>query len=272
MILCIYEDDSLFIHHSVDQRPDPKQFAMHVHPRCELYYFISGKGYHSVEGSKYELTPGTILIMRSAETHMLHIDPSMPYERFIVQFYPEDLEGTSPAILSLIENRELGKGNSINCNKETQKFISECYKRIHRAIVDNAPKYEIISYFMPILYELAYSSKDSDQTQISYKSNTDKLVSDIISYINMNLTEIKSMEFIEQNFYFSRSYLNRIFKRSTGSTIWDYVIVKRLMLARTLIEAGELASSASIKSGFSDYSSFYRLYKKRFGVAPSVSK
>ncbi len=106
-----YVDDAMSMHHSLDKVPDMSGVPMHVHDSCEIYHFISGNGYYSVEGNNY-------------------------------------------------------------------------------------------------------------------------------------ITELKGMEFIEQNFYFSRSYLNRIFKKATGSTILDYVIVKRLMKARNLILSGKPAPAA----------------------------
>ena len=190
----------------------------------------------------------------------------------MVHFAPEDISFKDEIIYSLLYDHTLGQNNMIMCNNSSLTFISSCFDRIQRAMISNASKQEIISMFTPILYEIAYEQKNCAEHHPEYKNNTEKLVSDIIAYINHDLTEIKNMEFIEQNFYFSRSYLNRIFKKATGSTIWDYIIVKRLMRARMLIQSGKSASYVCLKCGFADYSSFYRQYKQRFGISPSHDK
>ena len=210
MTLYSYSDDRLYIHHSLDKTPDPTQFPMHVHEKCELFCFISGKGYYTVEGNDYALAPGSVMLMRGSEAHKLHIEPDVPYERFVIHFSPEAVLTPESPIRSFLYGRPLGKNNMI--------------------------------------------------------------VSNIISYINSNLADIKNMDFTEQNFYFSRSYLNRIFKDSTGSTIWDYVILKRLMSARALIQNGKPALAAASECGFADYSSFYRQYKQQFGTSPAKDK
>ena len=74
----------------------------------------------------------------------------------------------------------------------------------------------------------------------------------------------KCVNFAE-HFFISASQANRIFKKSIGSSIWEYVIIKRLMAAKDMIEKGEGARTASEKCGFSDYSSFYRAYRKKYG-------
>lgn len=68
----------------------------------------------------------------------------------------------------------------------------------------------------------------------------------------------------------STAHFSREFKRSTGSTAWDYVVRMRLDRARdSLMSGGDFAGVAS-KFGFSDQSHMSRLFKARFGVSPSA--
>ena len=54
----------------------------------------------------------------------------------------------------------------------------------------------------------------------------------------------------------------RKFKEETGYTIHNYIISKRLLLARTKISEGTPILKAAQLSGFSDYTTFSRAYKK----------
>ena len=63
-----YRDRELYSHHTMDEKPKPENFQMHAHEWMEIFYLISGKCSYLVEGSRYELRPGDILIMRAAET------------------------------------------------------------------------------------------------------------------------------------------------------------------------------------------------------------
>lgn len=73
---------------------------------------------------------------------------------------------------------------------------------------------------------------------------------------------------ISEKFYISKSQLNRKFKRITGSTVWEYILTKRLIFAKELLQNGEHPTTVYLKSGFKDYCSFFRAYKIKFGVSP----
>ena len=52
-----------------------------------------------------------------------------------------------------------------------------------------------------------------------------------------------------------------------------YITAKRIVLAQQLIKNGEPATSVAQRTGFQNYSSFYRAYMKQTGHSPtSVSK
>ena len=107
-------DDALFYNHSVDARPDQREFVTHAHDWYEILYFVSGEGTYLVESTAYPLTPGCVLVMRPGEVHNLHILPDAPYERIVVQFREQMLlEHTAeyrPLLASFLE-RPLGMGN-----------------------------------------------------------------------------------------------------------------------------------------------------------------
>ena len=63
----------------------------------------------------------------------------------------------------------------------------------------------------------------------------------------------------------------RKFREETGYTIHNYISSKRLLLARSLISQETPVLKAAQQSGFRDYTTFIRAYKKQFGTTPSQS-
>ena len=94
----------------------------------------------------------------------------------------------------------------------------------------------------------------------------------LIWYVNENLTQEISLDSISEYIHMSPSQVNRVFRKLTGTSVYDYILSKRLIMAQEMISMGEGSISASQKCGFKDYSSFYRLYKKRMGGAPCEAK
>ena len=56
----------------------------------------------------------------------------------------------------------------------------------------------------------------------------------------------------------------RKFKEDTKMTLHNYILQKRLLYARDLIQNETPITKASIECGFNDYSSFLRAFKKHF--------
>ena len=275
-----YNDEILKYHHTIQRSPKQEWFPIHMHLMCELYYFISGEGYQSVEGTNYALKPGSIFLIRDEETHCLHINPSVTYERMSFHFPFSFIEnGTDPQtadrIRRLFYEREAGTNNMYMLPSESLRFIACCLDRIFDDGygADPLPHGKVLTYLVPVLNEIAYFKglENHNDTSVGI-GDSNHLTKSIIDYIAENLYEIEGLSDIEKHFYVSSTYMNTLFKKTTGTTIWDYIMLKRILDARKLLREGIPAADAAKKCGFKDYSSFYRVYKKKFGVSPMNDK
>lgn len=241
-------------------KPDLSMFNMHSHDTYEIYCFISGNAKYFVEGTIYELKPGDILIMKKAEAHTLLINKCMPYERIIVNFNSEAiLEEFRNEIISFIDQRPLGTNNrypiSLFKDNNWLKFLDKiCYEK------DINTKRLYLTVLLEELKE-NYSKIHNNETV------KDDLI-DIINYINRHLKDELSLEKICNKFYISKPHLNRKFKQVIGSTVWEYITTKRLLLAKGLLEKGQRPTDVYIECGYNDYCSFYKAYKNKFGSSP----
>ncbi len=73
---------------------------------------------------------------------------------------------------------------------------------------------------------------------------------------------------LAQHFFLGVAQFNRIFKEATGTTPQHYINAKRLISAKEKIKGGMPVCEVAAPCGFSDYSSFYRAYKKYFPMHP----
>ncbi|MBQ7292914.1 MAG: helix-turn-helix domain-containing protein [Clostridia bacterium] len=269
-LIAKYAGENLSVRHSVDISPSQDSFFLHAHRTYELFYFISGDCYYTVEGTDYPLTPGCILIMRSGEAHTLHLRSGSPYERITVNFAPSIIPLLGKEIGELFCDRPLGKRNLYVPTDENRDFLRSCMLKISRETSSDNSEGGIISNLMPILVELyRLNEQNAEINRIQPPSQgSSETVSKIIEYINTNLVTIKGLDELEKEFFFSKSYINRIFKESTGSSVWDYIVLKRLLLSRSLLQNGKQANIVASECGFCDYSSFYRQFKQRFGISP----
>ncbi len=261
--------------HTLTPYPDPQNFYMHAHDTFEVLYFVSGTGTYSVESTAYALEPGSVLLMRPGEVHKLQIDPSKPYERIVLQFRENWLlrfnELYRP-LLSPFTRRPLGQSNLYSPNEFDSPFLLACLKRIEAA-GDNAMQTLIGESVIPaILAELYKAHKARRRAADEQPPAPHTRIQEILLYVNEHLFDELSLDDLCERFYISKTQLGRLFRAATGSTAWDYILVKRLVEARQQILAGYPVTEASLACGFRDYSAFYRAYKKRYGESPVLDR
>lgn len=261
--------------HTLTPYPDPQSFFMHAHDTFEVLYFVSGKGTYSVESTAYALEPGSVLLMRPGEVHKLQIDPSQPYERIVLQIRETWLlrfNDLYRPLLTPFTRRPLGQNNLYAPTEYDSKFVLACLKRIETA-GDTAIQTIIAETVLPtILSEFYKAHTARRRTADEQAPSPHTRIQDILLYVNEHLFDELSLDDLCDRFYISKTQLGRLFRTATGSTAWDYILVKRLVEARRQILSGIAVTEASLSCGFRDYSAFYRAYKKRYGESPVLDR
>ena len=87
-------------------------------------------------------------------------------------------------------------------------------------------------------------------------------------YLRENYASFKLKEMAE-HFHLNASYISRIFKETTHSTITDTLMQIRLEKARLLLETTNLSVSDICTSvGYTDITYFIRIFKRNTGLTP----
>lgn len=248
--------------HTTDNPVDMDYF-LHIHDQYEIFCFLSGDISFLVEGTFYRMRKGDILIMRCHESHKLILNSHAPYERIVIHFHPDVLNTIDPKhqLLEKFEQRPLGQYNIIRTRNYPDNRFLDYLKKI---VATQEPQIKLL-YLLPLLNELSEVFPDTsvDSEEITHTKGWE-----VVSYINQHLFDNLSLENICQQFYLSKSQVNRLFRRSTGTTVWKYILVKRLHAARSMLINGERPSTVCEKCGFQNYVSFYKAYRQEFGENP----
>lgn len=266
-VLREFDSEDLYMRYAVDKDPDDRNFVMHVHDRCEIYYFVSGNAEYLVEGANYQLTPGSILIMRPSESHRVKILGSEKYERYAINFSISVIDNIDPQrrLIKAFFDRPPGRGNLYL----PVEFEEEKMRKLFSEIYDGTDDYEKrLRIFTGLLILLNMINKAFVNRGSSEYLPPQNISEKIVSYVNTHLLDELSVPILANHFFLSTSQFNRIFKKATGAAPWEYITIKRLSVAREKIRSGFSAQNASESCGFGDYSAFYRAYMKHFGYPP----
>jgi AraC-like DNA-binding protein len=60
-----------------------------------------------------------------------------------------------------------------------------------------------------------------------------------------------------------------MFKSYTGSSIYNFVMYKRLEYSKQLLKEGKPVLNACMNSGFTDYTSYLKAFKKTYKITPT---
>lgn len=258
-----YRDADLYSHHTVDMTPSQADHTMHAHELMEVFFFISGKGSYLVEGTAYPLQPNDILILREAEAHTLTISPDEPYERIAIHFSRSLLSSVDPQLRLLrpFLERPLGQQNYYPAAMDPEGRLRAAFTGFSFNGVPDV-RLNLIARLLLFLTTLDGLQREDAHLPVP------GLQSQLVAYVNEHLFEDISLQAVADHFYRSRSQTARLFQQATGSPLWEYVTLKRLMAARAMIQRGEAAGTACLACGFSDYSAFFRAYRSHFGHVP----
>lgn len=258
------EDFRLF--HINDQTK--KDFSCHYHDFHKIIVFISGKVTYHIEGKAYHLKPRDILLVSQGAIHKPEIDPSVPYERYIF-WIRDDL--SCQELNTCFQKANDRSFNLVRADSALQEHLKDLLPEIEQTLQnkhfgDTVLRNALFTQFMIYINRIFLRTSSSPDKK-TYSSDTQ--VEQLLKYINRNLSENLSIDQLANRFFFSKYHMMRKFKNETGYTIHNYITSKRLLMARSLISQGMPVMKAAQASGFHDYTTFVRAYKKQFGKAPS---
>lgn len=254
---------------------EEKAMDMHIHDCYELYYSISGGKQFLIDNCLYSIAPGDLFIINQYESHKLTQIDDMVHERIVLSIHPDYAKKLSTPETDLdycFSNRSENFQHKISLNKEQQKRFLYYVNKITSAdgfahdIIEQAAFMELLVMINSIAAGAQRDREPLPEVLTTYKYNHQ--VDDILSYINRNISNDITIEQIAGAFFLSESYICRIFKAATGTTIGKYITARRISIAKALLNEGVSVSEAFERSGFTDYSNFFKAFTKAVGVSP----
>ncbi len=102
------------------------------------------------------------------------------------------------------------------------------------------------------------------------KERANPLVDQLREYIGRHFTEKTSVLNISRDFGYTEQYLDRVFKKSMGLSLKRYILQRRVIEARILLETKPELKLTAIAGqvGFENYKMFHRIFKILTGVKP----
>lgn len=252
---------------TVNAKPN-SEYEIHSHfNEFEIYWFLEGDLYFSFEGQKIEINPGDMVVISNNCLHRPILKKECRYYRKRILFSNELFSKYSSVSYEL--QHLLLKRKYLKLSREAikQARLDQLFEDFERELACQKPYNDFcaltILYYFLILAEKVCDSVSDGNAFCSNKAYQ------ITQYIDENIAEDLSYKKLAQHFHISEKSLYKFFKQETGYALGKYIKERRIIKAKSILNAGASAKDAAIAAGFADYSGFYRNFLKETGVTPT---
>ncbi|MCR4902629.1 MAG: AraC family transcriptional regulator [Butyrivibrio sp.] len=249
---------------------DEKAMEMHIHDCYEVYFSISGGKQFLIDNKAYSIEPGDLFLINQYDSHYLsQIDKEL-HERIVIMIHPEFMRQISSSETDLdycFHSKDNGFTHKLSLTQEQQ---SRFLFFINKILSSNGYGHDLIekATFTELFVMINSAVKESQTGEKTKTGTYNDQVDSILSYINKNIQNPISISLLSKEFYISESYICRIFKATTGTTINKYMTARRISIAKALLAEGYGVSEVCEKCGFSDYSNFLKAFTRSVGISP----
>lgn len=239
----------------------PAVIGREFHSYDEIVLFLEGNAQLISKNIQIRLTPGSLVLIPKEHFHQFVVTAPDSYTRCILGF------GDVPQLQSLV--RQVMTEVAVVPHPSEQ---AQClFRTLMQAAQTDLPKPEQALLLQSAAAQLLFDQMLSDEESIRKYLMVSPVTQKALSYIDENLAKELRLDIIAQTAGVSASSLSHHFRKDLSISVYRYISEKRLSAVRQYMAQGIPLGAAAERSGFKDYSGFFRLYKSYYGECPSAT-
>ena len=242
----------------------------HVHPFHEIFYLSSGECTSFIDHNIYKFGKGDLVIVPGGCLHKTVYTGKGIHERIVISFRQEITDWIKEQIGAEYLKNCMVPG-VINIPEKRRNYVDSLLDKL--MFENDTPDILSTAFIKAGLVELLLfiiRCKEYEDNVIKEIDVDNRKIQEVATYIFEHYTENISLDFLAEQFYISKYYLSREFKKEHGTTIIQYLLTKKITHAKELLRY----SNSSIEDiaalcGIDDASYFNKVFKKLEGCTAS---
>ena len=236
------------------------QLPMHSHTFMEIFQYVSDSRVEYLIGTnRYILRKGDIVCVPPGTCHqVLRYEPEdVPCVRNLIAVTPGFLE-------TMGWSWQPGQYFLVRVSQDQQDPWLQMCRLCVEECKEKPPLWRsaVTGYAQVILTQILRNA------DASIKAEKAGIFEELLNYVDTHLSRKITLTETAQHFYISDRTVNREFQKNLGVSFYRYVTQRRLLMARNLIFSDIPLEEVCRRVGFADYPTFYRAFKKEYGLSP----
>lgn len=258
---------------------NPVAMGPHLHSTYEIYFFLEGRCSYIVGDDRYALQPGDMLIMDGSTPHGANPDRNFPYRRTAVHFDPDYAKRLGSSFgIDLLKPFRNGTHSLLRLSAPEQHAYEEKLNTLENLYAQNN---EVACNRLHALFlDLLLMINDTCSISLKEKDSgsryaNEKIVQDIIRYIELHYREEFRLEALSKALHLSKNHISRIFRETTGIRITEFLNRRRINQAMTMLQSKykrRTIDTIGLEIGFKNHGHFSRVFKSYTGYTPQQFK
>ncbi len=251
----------------------PEHVSWHDHEHYEFYLFLEGDVDYQIEDQIYHLEYGDYLLIPPKVLHRpIFGNSDIPYRRFVLWIGQDYFRHLCDLSQDYAYAYDAAKEQKLYHYRQDYIQIQDLQGRLTDLIEESRSSkafHDLSSHLMMSQLLIHLNRLTHDKLHKVSASPSNMLYLDLCFYINNHLNEDLSLDSLAAYFFVSKYHISHIFKDNMGISLHQYILKKRLHACKNAILSGLPLNSLFQQYGFSDYSSFYRAFRKEYGLSPT---
>lgn len=246
-------------------------FAPHLHNHFELNLFLQGDIRFFIDGETFKPTHGDLFLMNNTQIHGPKIMSNSTYERAIIHFSPKMVQTFSNQTTELLNIFHQKKGLHLS-EEEISEFVTITDKLVElerdgmEEFGNNLLQQAYLAQILVMINRNKYRKVQEDSFLINHELSP--LMQEIIQFIQKHLDQHISLAMIEKSFKLNKHYLNRMFKKELDTSIYSFIQLNKISLAKKLLHEEMDVNTVCEQLGYKDYTTFARAFKRVTNLSP----
>ena len=250
-------------------------------PDSRLFYISSGEGEMIVEGTPHPLSAGTVILLyggvrytwcprrdSALEYIAVNFDYTMKNSAITTSFHPmHSDEFCEEDILEVVDFIDAAVLNAPIIMNETAIRESQLRQLVTEYTIGGKYSVPLLSSMLKTIIINIVRELESVASHLSEDSII--LTQNVIKYIQKNYRDRISYDTLGEAFHLNPIYINRVFKRSTGSSLHAFILDYRINMAMELLRSSNIPTKdIATMVGFDDFPHFQKTFKRVTNKTP----